>query len=340
MTSRGPFNLRKDVVMADLAAIKEYVNNNFPIDIKTEYFANPTSAANSVKYIYKMAPMIGIDITRRKLGEFGHFSDNKFVMLADLREINRVLVDEKKASQEPDNEFDESMLHAIRSLENSFLGYNPEENKIFQNILSNQARAEALYGEYMSCLRREKIEWNKLNKSLHALPDLKAQIKQIKSQGFWDFDTDIIGTLMCWNKSPIVISYRNNEQGIDTDLDFGKLTFDISDFHNIKPLSGEKPINAGHRYYHPHVRDKQICWGDLRFPYQDCASRGDLIGCLNVLKELVTTYNDDDPFRSIGYWVEKYDSNYDGDKWCPDCDQIPCHCNDEPEYEDCEDVEF
>ena len=292
-----------------IANAEALCNKTFPVKLseaEAKLVYSKDSLDNVLNYIYKMGPALNIDLTKKKLGQFGAVIDGKFYPQESVTKINEELVKDDTID-DVEASLSEALIDRVKNFEENYVGFNKQY--LAEKTARSRRRAQDAYEKHMACQREYRQELIKLRESATSMPDFTSVMKEAVKDPFWEVYTEPYDQGICIiTKAPVVIDFSNESQGIETTMNFGRLNFRINTSCQVYPLSGDKRIDLGDdgTFYHPHISSNKICWGEYYGDYDDAVGDSDLLAIMVLLKEIVTTYNDDDPYVNIGEWIAKY----------------------------------
>lgn len=127
---------------------------------------------------------------------------------------------------------------------------------------------------------------------------LEAQGKEIKlvdmvnkiiSDGFYSF-VQVDGKKLVFNTQPIVLAHGEMR------VSMGSYTVALNLETGTERITSKK-ITQG--FIHPHVADGLLCRGELSSPMLEAHKQGDIATIMECIRAVLTTYNDESPFKSL-----------------------------------------
>ena len=289
------------------------LKSNVAFLIKSKYCPLPdASEADNVveikatiKYIETMGEMLQIPVANvRLLPNFNHNGR----LLNDRAEINKRLVEIKNSYTTPDWKKKSlvSFTEVIGSKSAETIREGIEKKRIAdrRQIEEYQAYIESAADR----IRASYIEFGDTESVVGRIKEkLDATIEAIADNDFYEL-IGISNKGIYLLTKPVGLRYDNPAQGLDVTRDMGQLTIFI-------PFGGtsirvKRGLNnySDTRYLHPHVGgDGQICWGNVANQVTDLLLNSDYHTLLNIIQDLLCTYNYESPYLALQSYSEKGD---------------------------------
>lgn len=159
------------------------------------------------------------------------------------------------------------------------------------------------YARNMHTKLRQAREFALQAENLKDQPDelMASEIKLILQNPFWKFK-DVTGNFISFTTAtPVVMSERNTQAGIDRTINFGRLSARLDPIQaELKVLKYEKNILCSN-VYHPYVSDQgHICWGNASETALRILTQGKFGQAFGLLAALLMTYSPDaTPYRRL-----------------------------------------
>lgn len=134
------------------------------------------------------------------------------------------------------------------------------------------------------------------------MPDhpLANVIGSVLAAGRWDHPMLVRGELWFRIKQPVVLVERSRAAGLETVQNMGYFAavWSIADRRLRVYPAGENLWYSD--FYHPHISaSAQVCWGNASDAADRAIADSDLLGLLNVLHDVLSTYNAGNPYVEL-----------------------------------------
>jgi hypothetical protein len=131
----------------------------------------------------------------------------------------------------------------------------------------------------------------------------RPMVEKVLADPFWSLDHRRRG--LTFITSPISLSYFRASQAITNTANLGRYSVSIG-FYGTKLTARvfEFADNLWvERYIHPHVdTEGSICFGNAKPAASVAAASIDLPSFMSIIKDVLTIYNDDNPYRNLYQW--------------------------------------
>lgn len=169
-------------------------------------------------------------------------------------------------------------------------------NTLTQNINSRQNEINNWFQQ----IYKHHVDLDALTGVTHADP--KSIIEAICAGGFWIPKPAEGNSLVFETRNPVHMSHVKAAASLNLQVTFGKFRvyFDIRNANlQVKPSSPQLNLKVG-RNYHPHVSDGfTMCWGNGIDTINRAVAGFDLPTIFNVIKAILTTYNEGSPYVTL-----------------------------------------
>lgn len=165
-----------------------------------------------------------------------------------------------------------------------------------------RSRARAL-DSATSDLFRYKQEIEGFRKMMSDGVHFRPMVEKVLVDPFWSLDNRRRGLVFI--TQPVSLSYFRADQAVTNTANFGRLSVIVSfNRSRLEVRVDEYSDNLWvDGFIHPHVdTEGSICFGNAKPAAVSAAAKLDLPALMSVVKDVLTTYNDDNPYRSLYHW--------------------------------------
>lgn len=137
---------------------------------------------------------------------------------------------------------------------------------------------------------------------------LSEQITEIESGNWWRF-VYRTGNDLYFLTGRVVLRHYNPAASIDRTVDMGQYVARVNVSNknvDVFPAFNTRTMADGSYSYHPHVSGSGgLCWGDGEDRWFDSMYAGDLVGAMNMLRALLTTYEHSNPYQTLETYEQR-----------------------------------
>jgi hypothetical protein len=285
------------------------------IEIKQNYkkiFARQTDEQlkaniDSLDYITKLAKSTNINVFTWNIVDL--FADKKnkkqsLELIKDKNEINKIFFTYSDSIQNTPNAelelIEKTVKNSINVLDLKLV--NDKKQKL-QRLIEIKTNEMSTYNNYIMnnissivSARQEMLKIVDVNIKDKIISD----VIEILKGGFYEFHELNGYNLILVTKDSIINTYKNINEGIDLTLNLGKfkIIYNLEIFTlKVYPHENNYTVSS---FYHPHVNDSgEVCWGNVSVRASELLANAEIKEALNLLSVLLTTYNPDNPYRTL-----------------------------------------
>lgn len=189
----------------------------------------------------------------------------------------------------------EEQKESLSGIAHKFL---PQRAALETNIRDYTTRAQQHQREALSYLSHLYKVSRKLDELDNKKVDVPAMVNKVCASGFYTF-LKVEGDTLHFRTKPITLTHG------DMAVDMGRylLSFNVVDGRVLVNVEGRSLIEG---YPHPHVSGYEMCLGTAADTVRKAAKELDLPLLFECYQALLTSYNDESPYRSLWqFHVEK-----------------------------------
>lgn len=268
----------------------------------------------TIEYVQTLGTQTRTGVNAWPLGRFGEVVDGQFKVFTDKKAINAAFFQSQKLPGIKVT-IDPNHSQRLLKLSRTILGYDDEYMQ--KQVRSYRERANNLYDDYRSNLIEAHRARMEILKARNIVPNLQENVLRLLNEGFWRMPDVTASEIYLETVNDVILRHVDEDVGMDVTFNFGKILVAYIP-GSCKVYGVTHPSNRvfttidGSNYIHPHVSTRSVCFGEIHEEASAAMIEGDVYRLGNVLAEVVTTYNDEDPMLHIGNWIAQFDPDYDG----------------------------
>lgn len=271
----------------------------------------------AIEYIGDMSRVNGVDVREWDLykvfGKGGKTTNPNPLNIKTKREdLTKAFFDYKRELiDEPDKGIPQDLLERIEK--NSIVMYNSRISSLESELSSQKEQADRYFNSGQNKLDQAYDCWTEIQAIKGNGNTLPAQVKNIINSGKFDYHTDFFDhdkkLIEFTNVNDVILKHTSSALG-KYRLNMGKyrIVVDLNSLRvTVRPHIGNIHCNSAN-HIHPHVRDGSICWGNGANAVSRAVGQGNLLGILEILHELLNTYNSKGPYVALDSYHEHANS--------------------------------
>jgi hypothetical protein len=263
-----------------------------------------SEAINAAKYIHKMSSIAGIDIAHWNILEVFKREDGS--IHSDKMKINEILFSNKDHKPK----YVGVTANQVKALDSMRVkGREDAAGACYRQYNFHLENSNNYYREYLIMLKHARENYNKYELLKDQKTNLSAEVEKVIADGFFKLER-VAGSesvVEFITTQDIFLNYLSDKHKAKMSVNVGQFRircYLASGEYFVSRFNNNTSTARG--YYHPHVNTSgYVCFGEEKHRFNELAATGQVSGCMEIIRGVLTSYYEDSPYENLHVFKER-----------------------------------